>query len=189
MSAAAAPPAACAATAAAATPSATVPPSATAAVAQPPIDLYDSDSYSSADENSGSCEIVESVGNKGKTSSICLSGDDWQIMLEKVKANSSKGNPNVSSHEIAMMMLQSVVAKRMQLVELVGGLDGTMEIPNGGKTSICKFALESYSSKYSKEVNQDLHCHAHGGYLGHHIRYGEDRSPPQNGEARPPVIP
>jgi hypothetical protein len=40
------------------------------------IDLSNSDSnsnsYSSADDDSGSCEIVESVGNKGKTSFVCL---------------------------------------------------------------------------------------------------------------------
>ena len=49
------------------------PPAASHAAAAPPqIDLSDSDSNSSA---SGSCEIVELVGNKGKTSFVCLSGD------------------------------------------------------------------------------------------------------------------
>jgi hypothetical protein len=33
-------------------------------------------------------------------------------MLDKEKANASKGNPNVSSAEIKMMMLGSVIAKR-----------------------------------------------------------------------------
>ncbi len=57
-------------------------------------------------------------------------------MLDKEKANASKGNPNVSSAEIAMMMLGSVIAKRMQFIELAGGLDATMEIPNGGVGNI-----------------------------------------------------
>ena len=35
-------------------------------------------------------------------------------------------------------MLHSVVARRTQLIELAGGLDATMEIPDGGvETSIC----------------------------------------------------
>ena len=52
-------------------------------------------------------------------------------MLNKLKANASKGNPNALSHEVAKTMLQSMVAKRMQLVKLAGGLDATMEIPDG----------------------------------------------------------
>jgi hypothetical protein len=63
-------------------------PSAAKAVAQPQIDLSDSDSYSSADDDSGSCEIIELVGNKGKTSFVCLSGDVRGVMLERVKVNS-----------------------------------------------------------------------------------------------------
>jgi hypothetical protein len=140
MAATAAPPAVPPATAAAAAPPA-MPPAAAATVAPPQINLSDSDSnsgsYSSADDDSGCCEIVELVGNKGKTSFVCLSGDVRRIMLDKVKANASKGNPNASSHEIAKTMLHSVVAKRTQLIELAVGLDATMEIPDGGgETSI-----------------------------------------------------
>ncbi len=59
-------------------------------------------------------------------------------MLDKAKANSSKGNPNASSHEIAETMLHSVVTRRTLLIELAGGLDVMMEIPDGGgETSIC----------------------------------------------------
>jgi hypothetical protein len=50
-------------------------------------------------------------------------------MLDKVKANASKGNPNASSHEIAKTMLHSVVARRMQLIELAVGLDATIGDP------------------------------------------------------------
>jgi hypothetical protein len=115
-----------------------VPPAAAATVATPQIDLSDSDSYSSADDDCSGCEIVESVGNKGKTSFVCLSGDVRRVMLDKAKANASKGNPNTSSYEKAKTMLHSVVARRMQLIELAGGLDATMEIPDGrGETSIC----------------------------------------------------
>ena len=91
-----------------------VPPAAAATIATPQIDLSDSDSNSSsdssADDDSGSCVIVEPVGNKGKTSFVCLSGDIRRVMLDKVKANASKGNPNASSHEVAKTMLQSVWA-------------------------------------------------------------------------------
>jgi hypothetical protein len=137
MAAAAAPPAMLHAAAAAAAPP-VLPPAAAATVATPQIDLSDSDSYISADDDSSGCEIVESVENNGKkTSFVCLSGDVRRVMLDKAKANASKGNPNASSHEVAKTMLQSVVARRTQLVELGGGLDATMEIPNGGEeTSI-----------------------------------------------------
>jgi hypothetical protein len=91
-----------------------VPPAAAATIVTPQIDLSDSDSNSSsdssADDDSGSCVIVEPVGNKGKTSFVCLSGDIRRVMLDKVKANASKGNPNASSHEVAKTMLQSVWA-------------------------------------------------------------------------------
>ncbi len=90
-------------------------------VVLPQIDLSDSNSYSSDDDNSGSCKIVESVGNKGKTSFVCLSGDVRRVMSDKVKVNASKGNLNVPSAEIAMMMLRSLIAKRTQLVKLAGG--------------------------------------------------------------------
>ena len=53
--------------------------------------------------------------------------------------NASKGNANTSSHEIAKTMLHSVVARRMELIELAGGLDASMVIPDGGGgTSICE---------------------------------------------------
>jgi hypothetical protein len=150
MAAAAASPAVPHAAAAAAAPPA-VPPAAVVTIATPQIDLSDSDSNSrnsssdsSADDDSGSCVIVEPVGNKGKTSFVCLSGDVRRIMLDKVKANASKGNPNASSHEITMTMLYSVVARRTQLIELAVELDATMKIPNGGGgTSICDLLLRA----------------------------------------------
>ena len=62
-------------------------------------------------------------------------------MLDKVKVNASKGNANTSSHEIAKTMLHSVVARRTELIELAGGLDASMVIPDGGGgTSICPFS-------------------------------------------------
>ena len=42
-----------------------------------------------------------------------------------------------------------------------------------------RFALESYSDKPSNKNKQDLRYCAHGGYLGHHVHYVEDRSPPE----------
>jgi hypothetical protein len=61
---------------AAAAPPPAVPPAAAATIVTPQIDLSDScsniDSYSSADYDSGSCVIIESVGNKGKISFVCF---------------------------------------------------------------------------------------------------------------------
>ena len=69
MAAAAAPPAMLHATAAVAAPP-SVPPATAATIATPQIDLSDSDSNSSsdssADDNIGSCVIVEPVGNKAR---------------------------------------------------------------------------------------------------------------------------
>jgi len=148
MAAAAASPAMPHATAAAAAPPA-VPPAAAATIAMPQIDLSENDSKSSrssssADDDSSSCVIIEPVGNKGKTSFVCLSGDVRRVMLDKVKVSASKGNPNASSHEIAKTMLHSVVARRTQLIELAVGLDATMEIPDGrGGASICDLLLRA----------------------------------------------
>jgi hypothetical protein len=158
MAAAIAPPAVPHAAAAAAAPPAVLP-AAAATIATPQIDLSDSDSNSSsdssADDDSGSCVIVEPVGNKGKTSFVCLSGDIRRVMLDKVKANASKGNPNASSHEVAKTMLQSVVAKRTQLVELAGGLDATMEIPDGGgETSICDLLSRAIPMSIPTKINK-----------------------------------
>jgi hypothetical protein len=128
MAAAAAPPAVPQAAAAAAAAPPLVPPAAAATAATHQIYLSDSDSdsnsdsYSSADDDSGGCEIVESVGNKGKTSFVCLSGDVRRVMLDKAKENSSKGNLNALSHEVTKTMLHSVVVRRAQLIELAGGL-------------------------------------------------------------------
>ena len=134
-----------------------MPPAAATTVATPQIDLSDSvsDSYSSADDDSGGCEIVELVGNKGKTSFVCLSGDVRRVMLDKAKANSSKGNLNASSHEIAKTMLHSVVARRTQLIELAGGLDATMEIPDGGvETYICDLLLRAIPISLPTKINK-----------------------------------
>ena len=76
MSAATAPPPVPLATATAAAPP-VVPPIAAATVATPQIDLSDSDSYSTSDDDSSGCEIVESVGNKGKTFFVCL----WRCLM------------------------------------------------------------------------------------------------------------
>ena len=161
MAAAAAPPAVPHAAATAAAPP-LVPPAAAATVATHQIHLSDgdsdsnSDSYSSADDDSrGGCEIVESVGNKGKISFVCLSGDVRRVMLDKAKANSSKGNPNASSHEIAKTMLHSVVARRTQLIELAGGLDATMEIPDGGgETSICNLLSRAIPTSIPTRISK-----------------------------------
>jgi hypothetical protein len=76
-------------------------------------------------------------------------------MLDKVKANASKGNPNASSHEVAKTMLQSVVAKRTQLVELAGGLGATMEIPDGrGVTSICDLLSRAILMSIPTKINK-----------------------------------
>jgi len=47
-------------------------------------------------------------------------------MLEKLIANNSKENPNTSLHDVAAMMLQSVISERANLINWAGRLDERM---------------------------------------------------------------
>ena len=65
-------------------------------------------------------------GGKGKLPFVCLLGNIWRLMLEKLIANNSKENPNTSLHDVAAMMLQSVISERANLINWAGRLDERM---------------------------------------------------------------
>jgi hypothetical protein len=88
--------------------------------------LNDSVSVDLSADDSDSCEIVESGGRKGKLPFVCLSSDIWCLMLEKLIAYNSKENPNTSLHDVAAMMLQSVISERANLINWAGRLDERM---------------------------------------------------------------
>jgi hypothetical protein len=93
MAATAAPPAVPPATATGVPPPA-VPPAIAATVAPPQINLSNSDSnsgsYSSTDDDSGCCEIVEMVGNKGKTRALRGGISASMVVSTKLLASSMK---------------------------------------------------------------------------------------------------
>jgi len=71
------------------------------------------------------------AGNKGKTPFVCLTGDILRVMQDKLTANATSGNVNATSAETMKRIFEAVVGKREYLLELAGGLDASMEIPEG----------------------------------------------------------
>jgi hypothetical protein len=76
------------------------------------------------------------VGNKGKTPFVCLSGNVRNVISDKLNKNWSKVNPNSSSTETMRVTIQSLIVNREYLISLAGGLDATMETPDGGGLTI-----------------------------------------------------
>ncbi len=109
---------------------------------------------------SNSCEIVESGGGKGKLPFVCLLGDIRRLMLEKLIANNSKENPKMYLHDVAAMMLRSVISKRANLIDWAGRLDETMEIGEGKTTIQDLLSMEiptRIKQKVSKkEISQNM---------------------------------
>jgi hypothetical protein len=76
------------------------------------------------------------AGNKGKTPFICLTGDILRVMQDRLNKNFSQGDPNSISIETMKSSVGRVVERRAYLLELAGGLDASMEIPNAGEITI-----------------------------------------------------
>lgn len=76
------------------------------------------------------------AGNKGKTPFICLTGDILRVMQDRLNKNFSQGDPNSTSIETMKSSVGRVVERRVYLLELAGGLDASMEIPNAGEITI-----------------------------------------------------
>jgi hypothetical protein len=76
------------------------------------------------------------AGNKDKTPFICLTGDILRIMQDRLNKNFSQGDPNSTSIETMKSSVGRVVERRAYLIELAGGLDASIEIPNAGEVTI-----------------------------------------------------
>ena len=76
------------------------------------------------------------AGNKGKTPFICLTGDILRVMQDRLNKNFSQGDPNSTSIETMKSSVGRVIERRVYLLELAGGLDASMEIPNAGEITI-----------------------------------------------------
>jgi hypothetical protein len=99
-------------------------------------------------------------GGEGKLPFVCLSGDIRRLMLEKLIANNSKEKPNTSLHDVAAMMLRSVISKRANLIDWARRLDETMEIGEGKTTIQDLLSMEiptRIKQKASKkEISQNM---------------------------------
>ena len=76
------------------------------------------------------------AGNKGKTPFVCLLGNVWNVISDKLNKNWLKVNLNSSSIETMRVAIQSLIINREYLIGLAGGLDAMMEIPDGGGLTI-----------------------------------------------------
>jgi hypothetical protein len=76
------------------------------------------------------------AGNKGKTPFICLPGDIQRVMQDRLNKNFSLGDPKSTSVETIKSSVGRVVERRVYLLELVGGLNASMEIPDAGEITI-----------------------------------------------------
>ena len=75
-------------------------------------------------------------------------------------ANNLKENPNTSLHDVAAMMLRSVISKRANLIDWAGRLDEMMEIGEGKTTIQDLLSMEiptRIKQKVSKkEISQNM---------------------------------
>jgi hypothetical protein len=74
-------------------------------------------------------------------------------MLEKLIANNSKENPDTSLHDVAAMMLRSVISKRANLIDWAGRLDEMMEIGEG-KTTIQDLLLMEIPTRIKQKASK-----------------------------------
>jgi hypothetical protein len=98
------------------------------------------------------------VGNKGKTPFICLTGDILRIMQDKLNANATNGNVNSTSAETLKRIFETVVGKRGYLLELTGGLDASMEIPEGGGMTIRGLLSKAIPITFATKTTKSKVC-------------------------------
>jgi hypothetical protein len=79
---------------------------------------------------------LQPAENKGKTPFIYLPGDIQRIMQDRLNENFSQGDPNSTSVETMKSSVGRVVERRAYLLQLMGGLNASMEIPNAGEITI-----------------------------------------------------
>jgi hypothetical protein len=137
------------------------PPSAAAVAASAAVDLNFSNAGDDSND-SGICEVVgpplQPAGNKGKTPFICLMEDILRIMQDKLNANATSGNVNSTSAETMKKIFEAVVGKRGYLLELAGGLNASMEIPEGGGTTISDLLSKAIPIRFAAKTTKSKVC-------------------------------
>jgi hypothetical protein len=98
------------------------------------------------------------VGNKCKTPFICLTGDILRVMQDKLNANATNGNVNSTSAETLKRIFETVVGKRGYLLELTGGLDASMEIPEGGGMTIRGLLSKAIPITFATKTTKSKVC-------------------------------
>mgnify|MGYP006195072789 CR=1 FL=1 len=98
------------------------------------------------------------AGNKGKTPVICLTGDILRVMQDKLNANATSGNVNSTLAETLKRIFEAVVGKREYLLELTGGLDASMEIPEGGGMTIRGRLTKAIPDQFMAKTTKSKVC-------------------------------
>jgi hypothetical protein len=112
-------------------------PAAAASSTPAALDLTSSkDDYSQDSDVEVVVRMQRPAGNKGKTPFICLTGDILRVMQDRLNKNFSQGDPNSTSIETMKSSVGRVIERRVYLLELAGGLDASIEIPNAGEITI-----------------------------------------------------
>jgi hypothetical protein len=137
------------------------PPSAAAVATSAAVDLNFSNAGNDSND-SGICKVVgpplRPAGNKGKTPFIRLTGDILRIMQDKLNTNATSGNVNSTSAETMKRIFEAVVGKRGYLLELAGGLDASMEIPEGGGTTVRDLLSKAIPIRFVAKTTMSKVC-------------------------------
>jgi len=120
-----------------------LPPAAAASSTAATLDLTSSnDDYSQDSDVEVVVCALWPAGNKGKTPFICLPGDIQCIMQDRLNKNFSQGDPNSTSVETMKSSVGRVIERRVYLLELAGGLNSSMEIPDAREITIRDLLLK-----------------------------------------------
>ena len=136
------------------------PAAAAAAAASAAVDL----TFSNAGDDSDDSGIrvvgppLRPAGNKGKTPFVCLTGDILRVMQDKLTANATSGNVNATSAESMKWIFEAVVGKRGYLLKLAGGLDTSMEIPEGGGMTIRGLLTKAIPVQFAAKTTKSKVC-------------------------------
>ena len=118
-------------------------PTATASSTAATLDLNltsSNDDYSQDSDIEVVVRTPRPAGNKGKTPFICLTGDILCVMQDRLNKKFSQGDPNSTSIKTMKSSIGRVVERRRAyLLELAGGINASMEIPNAGEITIKDF--------------------------------------------------
>jgi hypothetical protein len=136
------------------------PPPAAAAAASAAVDLTFSNAGDDSDD-SGICVVgppLRPAGNKGKTPFVCLTGDILRIMQDKLTADATSGNVNAMLAETMKSIFEAVVGKRGYLLELAGGLDASMKIPEGGGMTIRGLLTKAIPVQFAAKTTKSKVC-------------------------------